>query len=113
MPGSRAPIASGRGLRRLLQSHLPCGSAYAAPHGFLNLHPSLLPHYRGPDPIFWQLRDGVEPMGVTVHWMDVGVDTGDIAAQAPVALEDGLSGPRSNTAPRSPAHVCCSTCAPG
>ncbi|MEZ4640893.1 MAG: formyltransferase family protein [Caldilineaceae bacterium] len=33
------------------------------PHGFLNLHPSLLPHYRGPDPIFWQLRDGVQTDG--------------------------------------------------
>lgn len=60
-------------------------------HGFLNLHPSLLPNYRGPDPIFWQLHDGVEPLGVTVHWMDAGVDTGDIAAQAPVVLEDGLT----------------------
>lgn len=60
-------------------------------HGFLNLHPSRLPNYRGPDPIFWQLRDGVEPMGVTVHWMNAGVDTGDIAAQAPVVLQDGLA----------------------
>ncbi len=59
-------------------------------HGFLNLHPSCLPHYRGPEPLFWQLRDGVNPVGVTVHWMDAGVDTGDIAAQADVTLGDGL-----------------------
>lgn len=59
------------------------------PHGFLNLHPSRLPHYRGPEPIFWQLRDGVNPVGVTVHWMSERLDTGDIAAQIDVPLPDG------------------------
>lgn len=72
---------------RILPAHL-----LALPtHGFLNLHPSLLPNYRGPEPIFWQLRDGVEALGVTIHWMDAGVDTGDIATQAPVVVEDGLT----------------------
>jgi methionyl-tRNA formyltransferase len=61
-------------------------------HGFLNLHPSLLPHYRGPEPLFWQLRDGTNPIGVTVHWMDAGLDTGDIAAQQVLSLPDGISG---------------------
>ncbi len=60
-------------------------------HGFLNLHPSRLPHYRGPDPIFWQLRDGLNPLGVTVHWMDAALDTGDIAAQESVTYVDGMS----------------------
>jgi methionyl-tRNA formyltransferase len=59
-------------------------------HGFLNLHPSLLPDYRGPEPIFWQLRDGTNPVGVTVHWMDAGLDTGDIAAQCTLPLPDGI-----------------------
>lgn len=63
-------------------------------HGFLNLHPSLLPDYRGPEPLFWQLRDGA-PAGVTVHVMDEGLDTGDIVAQAAVALSDGISGPKA------------------
>ncbi len=61
-------------------------------HGFLNVHPSLLPHFRGPQPLFWQLRQGVNPVGVTVHWMDAGLDTGEIAAQQTVALADGISG---------------------
>jgi methionyl-tRNA formyltransferase len=61
-------------------------------HGFLNLHPSLLPAYRGPNPLFWSLRDGVTETGVTVHFMDANLDTGDIAAQAPLALPDGISG---------------------
>ncbi len=60
--------------------------------GILNIHPSLLPAYRGPLPIFWQLRDGA-PTGATVHYMDEGLDTGDIAAQSDVFLPDGLPGP--------------------
>jgi len=60
-------------------------------HGFLNLHPSRLPAYRGPEPIFWQLRDGVNPVGVTLHFMDEGVDTGDIVGRTAVSLPDGIS----------------------
>jgi methionyl-tRNA formyltransferase len=60
--------------------------------GFLNLHPSLLPAYRGPTPLFWQLRDGA-PTGVTAHYLDEGLDTGDIAAQTAVPLPDGVAGP--------------------
>lgn len=60
--------------------------------GILNIHPSLLPAYRGPLPVFWQLRDGA-PTGATVHYMDEGLDTGDIAAQSDVFLPDGLPGP--------------------
>ncbi len=60
-------------------------------HGFLNLHPSRLPHYRGPYPLFWQLRDGLDEIGLTVHAMDEGLDSGPIALQSSVALADGLS----------------------
>ena len=70
-------------------------AALAVPRlGCLNLHPSLLPVYRGPQPLFWQLRDGA-PTGATVHFMDEGLDTGDIAAQAVVLLPDGSSGPEA------------------
>jgi len=47
----------------------------------LNIHPSLLPEYRGPEPIFWGLLDKKTTFGVTVHQIDDGVDTGDIIAQ--------------------------------
>lgn len=60
--------------------------------GFLNIHPSLLPLYRGPYPLFWMLRSGDRRFGVTVHFMDEQFDTGDIAAQAAVDLPDGISG---------------------
>ncbi len=70
-------------------------AALAVPRlGFLNLHPSLLPAYRGPQPLFWQLRDGA-PTGTTIHYMAEGLDTGDIAAQMAVPLPDGLSGPEA------------------
>lgn len=59
-------------------------------HGFLNVHPSLLPAYRGPQPLFWQFRAGEAKTGVTVHWMDAGLDTGDIAAQKMVSFADGI-----------------------
>jgi methionyl-tRNA formyltransferase len=62
------------------------------PLGCLNLHPSLLPAYRGPAPLFWQFRQGESRTGVTVHFMDEGADTGDIALQSAVAFPDGISG---------------------
>ena len=62
-------------------------------YGLLNVHPSLLPFYRGPSPVFWQLRDGVTASGVTVHWMDAEFDTGALAAQSSVTLPNGASGP--------------------
>ena len=60
-------------------------------HGALNLHPSLLPAYRGPDPLFWIFHDGLELAGVTIHYLDQQADNGDIVAQIPVVLPDGVS----------------------
>lgn len=66
-------------------------------HGFLNIHPSLLPAYRGPAPLFWIFRNGdLDNTGVTLHWMDEGLDTGDILSQRPLALPDGISGPEAD-----------------
>lgn len=56
------------------------------PRGVVNLHPSLLPHGRGAYPNVWAIVDGT-PAGVTLHWVDEGVDTGDIAAQREVPVE--------------------------
>lgn len=49
--------------------------------GALNVHPSLLPLYRGATPIQGALRDGCEETGVSVILMDAGMDTGDILMQ--------------------------------
>ena len=56
------------------------------PCGCLNVHPSLLPRYRGPSPIQWAILEGDEWSGVTVMLMDAGMDTGPIVAQRPVAV---------------------------
>ncbi|MEO8970015.1 MAG: methionyl-tRNA formyltransferase [Ktedonobacteraceae bacterium] len=59
-------------------------------YGCLNLHPSRLPANRGPDPLFWTLREGKHQTGVTVHYMDEGMDTGDIIAQTLIDIPDGI-----------------------
>jgi methionyl-tRNA formyltransferase len=60
------------------------------PFGCINVHPSLLPKYRGPSPIAWAILKGEEETGVTLFLMDEGMDTGPILAQArcPISLQD-------------------------
>ena len=60
------------------------------PRGCVNLHPSLLPAYRGPSPLFWQFRAGETRTGVSLHTVDGGADTGSVIAQAEVAFPDGI-----------------------
>ncbi len=74
---------------------IPASTLAISRFGFLNVHPSLLPYYRGPYPLFWQYRAGETATGVTVHWMDDGLDTGDIAGQREFAFEDGMRGPEA------------------
>ncbi len=59
--------------------------------GCLNVHPSLLPANRGPVPLFWTFREGCEQTGVTIHLMDEVMDSGDILAQEPIKVPDGIS----------------------
>ena len=47
-------------------------------HGFINFHPGVLPQHRGPNPVFWAIRNREASGGVTVHQMDEGWDTGPI-----------------------------------
>lgn len=55
----------------------------------INLHPSLLPAFPGKDAIGQALAYGVKVTGVTVHFVDAGMDTGPIIAQQPVAVQEG------------------------
>ena len=50
-------------------------------HGALNIHPSLLPKYRGPSPIQAAILNGDEEIGVTIIKLDEKIDHGDIVAQ--------------------------------
>jgi methionyl-tRNA formyltransferase len=47
-----------------------------------NLHPSMLPQHRGPDPIGQQLASGNQGFGVTLHLLNARFDQGDIVAQS-------------------------------
>ncbi|MGQ9669513.1 MAG: methionyl-tRNA formyltransferase [Desulfosoma sp.] len=61
-----------------------------ATHGAINYHPSLLPKYRGGTAIAWAILHGELQTGVTIHYIDDGVDTGDIVLQesVPIAPDD-------------------------
>lgn len=58
--------------------------------GALNLHPSDLPRFRGPDPVFWQLRDGVSRAGVTLHVATGTLDAGPIVTQRWLEVRPGV-----------------------
>lgn len=55
-------------------------------YGTYNIHPSLLPAYRGPQPVYWALRQGSTATGVSLHRLDAGIDTGPVFARRPVAI---------------------------
>lgn len=52
----------------------------------VNIHPSLLPSFRGKNAVEQALEAGVKVTGVTVHYVDEGIDTGPIIAQEPVTV---------------------------
>lgn len=58
--------------------------------GFINLHPSLLPNYRGMAPQHWPIINGEREAGITVHYVDEGTDTGDIIIQRRFPLDDTI-----------------------
>lgn len=54
----------------------------------VNIHPSLLPAFPGKDAIGQAIRAGVKESGVTVHYVDEGMDTGPIIAQESVSIDE-------------------------
>ncbi len=57
-------------------------------HGWINLHASLLPKYRGAAPVQWALINGEATTGVTTMRIDAGLDTGPIFLQREVEISD-------------------------
>ncbi len=55
--------------------------------GCINMHPSLLPKYRGQGPSTWPIINGETETGQTIHWLDEGIDTGDIIAQKAIPID--------------------------
>ena len=59
-----------------------------APLGFINCHAGALPFYRGRNPLNWALINGETEFGITVHYIDEGIDTGDIILQKKYAISE-------------------------
>lgn len=56
--------------------------------GCINVHASLLPKYRGSSPIQWAIINGEEITGITIIYMDKGIDTGDMILKREVPIEN-------------------------
>lgn len=59
------------------------------PKGFLNFHYGTLPEYRGPEPIFAQLKNGEEFAGLTIHIVDETIDGGPVVTEEKLRIETG------------------------
>ena len=66
---------------RMLRAPMLKGVARA-----INLHPSLLPHYRGPNPFYWVIRNGETATGLTAHVMTGDADAGPIIWSESIAI---------------------------
>lgn len=64
-----------------------------AKNGFINCHAGALPFYRGRNPLNWAIINGEKQFGITVHFVDEGIDTGDIVEQRfySISLEDNYA----------------------
>lgn len=60
--------------------------------GCINVHASLLPKYRGAAPIQYSILDGEKETGITIMYMDTGIDTGDIILQRRLAIDPKETG---------------------
>lgn len=67
---------------------LPQEIVRLAGKGCFNMHPSLLPGFRGPEPIFWQMKKAAN-VGVSWHRVVDELDAGDIVAQQRINVHDG------------------------
>jgi methionyl-tRNA formyltransferase len=68
---------------------IPEATLATAPLGALNVHMSLLPRHRGPDPIFWTYWHDDAEAGVSVHWVNASIDAGDVVARQALPLARG------------------------
>jgi methionyl-tRNA formyltransferase len=84
------------GVDLLLNVHslfvLPADVVAAPRIGSFNLHPGPLPGYAGLNVPSWAIYYGEQTHAVTLHWMDGGIDTGEIAYQKELAIEDDDTG---------------------
>ena len=65
---------------------IPEAALHFPKHGFINFHYAPLPGWRGSNPLFWMIRNGIRFGGVTVHKMDPGFDTGPVLLKEQVSV---------------------------
>lgn len=65
---------------------LPSVILQSAEFGTYNLHPSALPAYRGPMPIFWQIKHGVHSSALCLHHATQEIDAGNLVIQQPLSI---------------------------
>ncbi len=58
------------------------------PKGVINVHPSLLPKYRGPNPIRWQILNGERESGITIIKLTKEIDAGPILIQKKIEIDE-------------------------
>lgn len=75
-------------------SLLDSSALESLPLGWVNLHYSLLPSYRGAAPVQASILNGERETGVTVFQLDEGMDTGDVLIQVPTVIEPGENAQR-------------------
>ncbi|MDZ5713501.1 phosphoribosylglycinamide formyltransferase [Jeotgalibacillus haloalkalitolerans] len=61
----------------------------AYPKRIVNVHPSLLPAFPGKDALGQAIDSGMKVTGVTIHYVDEGMDTGPVIVQEPFKIPDG------------------------
>ncbi len=71
---------------------LPKALLEIPPFGCINVHGSLLPQYRGAAPIQYSILEGEKETGITIMYMDVGIDTGDMIIQEKLAIDEEETG---------------------
>ena len=81
------------GYGQLIPADLLDPEASGPRHGWINLHASLLPKYRGAAPVQWALMRGESITGVTTMRIDAGLDTGPILLQAEEAIREDDAAP--------------------
>lgn len=86
LPGALNALAADVVLVGCFPWKLPASIAALAQRACWNLHPSLLPRYRGPAPLYWQLREREARTGLTLHEVTGRLDAGAIVGQRPLAL---------------------------
>jgi len=72
---------------------IPAGLLSIPRHGWINLHASLLPKYRGAAPINWTIVNGETRTGVTTMRIDAGMDTGDMLLQREIEIGPAETAP--------------------